>query len=241
MIIYPAMDILNGSCVRLYKGDFDQTKTYDDAPAEVAKRYADEGAEWLHLVDLDGAKDPNNRQTDVIRDIIGGTDLKVQTGGGIRSRADIDQLLEAGASRIVIGSLAVKDPELVQGFIKSYGPEIVCLAIDITEGQKVAVSGWQESSDIRLFDLLELYTDGFLKHVLCTDIGRDGTMGGVDESLYDSIKRRYPSLHVQASGGVSSLEDVLALKKGDVDGVIIGKALYEGSFTVHDALMALRG
>lgn len=236
MIIYPAIDLINGQCVRLYKGDFDQQTTYDGSPIEVAKSYQADGAEWLHLVDLDGARDPAKRQTSTIRDIITATGLKVQTGGGIRNTDDVQILLDAGASRIVIGSLAVKAPEITSAIFKKFGGDVICLATDVMpqkDEYMIAVSGWQEESTVSLSELITRYIGDGLQHILCTDISRDGTMEGCNIDLYKDLKKSFPDLFIQASGGVNGLDDLRALNS---DGVIIGKALYEGTFTVKQAI-----
>ena len=239
MIIYPAIDLIGGAVVRLHKGDFNQLTTYGDDPVSVAQSYADAGATWLHLVDLDGAKNPDNRQIDPITKIISSTGLKVQTGGGIRSFADVQALVDAGASRIVIGSLAVHDPEATKAIFKAFGQEKICLAADVAwqnDGFYIAVSGWQEASSLSLFDFIETYQQDGVLHVLCTDIDRDGTLTGCNRDLYQEVKQKYPKLQLQASGGVSMLADLDGLT---ADGVIIGKALYEGRFTVTQALEAV--
>ena len=238
MIIYPAIDLIGGAVVRLHKGDFDQLTQYGTDPVAVAKTYADAGATWLHLVDLDGAKNPQNRQIDLIANIISSTGLLVQTGGGIRSADDVATLLDAGAARVVIGSLAVRDPDLLKQLLYSHGPEKICLAADVilqNDTFYIAVSGWQEASDLSLFDFLNMFAPAGLRHVLCTDIDRDGTLRGFNRELYTSVKQEFSYLQLQASGGASCLED---LKHLDADGVIIGKALYEGRFSVAEALEA---
>ena len=236
MIIYPAIDLINGEVVRLHKGDFARKTTYGTDPVAVAKSYADAGAEWLHLVDLDGAKDPANRQTDLISRIIAGSGLKVQTGGGIRSRDDVAALVEAGASRVVIGSLAVRDPELVADMMLEYGAEAICLAADVLRqdgGFLIAVSGWQEASGLTLSDFLTGFQPAGLRHVLCTDIDRDGMMTGPNNDLYRQVKGQFPDIHLQASGGVKGIEDLDGLA---TDGVIIGRAIYEGAIDLRAAL-----
>ena len=236
MIIYPAIDLINGEVVRLHKGDFARKTTYGTDPVAVAKSYADAGAEWLHLVDLDGAKDPANRQTDLISRIIAGSGLKVQTGGGIRSRDDVAALVEAGASRVVIGSLAVRDSELVADMMSEYGAEAICLAADVLrqDGEfLIAVSGWQEASGLSLSDFLTGFQPAGLRHVLCTDIDRDGMMTGPNNDLYKQVKGQFPDIHLQASGGVKGIEDLDGLA---TDGVIIGRAIYEGAIDLRAAL-----
>lgn len=242
MILYPAIDLLDGQCVRLYKGDFDQVTNYESDPVAVAQSYKDQGATWLHLVDLSGAKDPASRQIDLIKAIIAATDLNVQTGGGMRCADDVEVLLEAGASRVVIGSLAVKDPVAAEAILKQYGAERITLALDVVQTDNewhVATSGWQETSPWRLHDVLENYDAYGLKHVLCTDISRDGTMSGCNTLLYREIGYDFSYLHVQASGGVNSLDDLKAARDVGAAGAIVGKALYEGVFSVKEALEAL--
>ena len=227
MIIYPAIDLIAGEVVRLHKGDFAQKTTYGTDPVAVARAYADAGASWLHLVDLDGAKDPAHRQTTLISRIIEGSGLKVQTGGGIRSRADVEALLSAGASRVVIGSLAVRDQDTVAAMIADLGAEAICLAADVVRPDQdfmIAVSGWQEASTLTLADFIEGFLPSGLRHVLCTDIDRDGTLTGPNKALYDIVKAAYPDIYLQASGGVKGIEDLDGL---GTDGVIIGRAIYE--------------
>jgi phosphoribosylformimino-5-aminoimidazole carboxamide ribotide isomerase len=236
MIIYPAIDLIAGEVVRLHKGDFAQKTTYGSDPVAVARSYADVGASWLHLVDLDGAKDPANRQTDLIGRIIAGSGLKVQTGGGIRSRADVEALVTAGASRVVIGSLAVREPDLVAAMIRDFGPDTICLAADVVRPSDeflIAVSGWQEASTLSLSAFLSGFVPAGLRHVLCTDIDRDGTMQGPNVDLYHSVKDAFPEIQLQASGGVKGIEDLNGLP---TDGVIIGRAIYEGAIDLSAAL-----
>lgn len=239
MIIYPAIDLIGGKCVRLYKGDFEQKTTYAASPTDTAQRYKNEGAQWLHLVDLDGARDPQKRQIDIIGEIIKQSGLKVQTGGGIRSVGDVEALLKAGASRVVIGSLAVKNPVVTQDIFKSFGADKLCLATDVMpkgDQYMIAISGWQEESALTLHALIEDYLDVGLAHILCTDISRDGTMAGCNIALYQDVQKYFPCIQVQASGGVRSLDD---LKNLTTAGAIIGKALYEGVLTVKQALAAV--
>jgi len=236
MIIYPAIGLINGEVVRLHKGDFARKTTYGTDPVAVAKSYAEAGAEWLHLVDLDGAKDPANRQTDLISKIIAGSGLKVQTGGGIRSREDVAALVKAGASRVVVGSLAGRDPDLVAGMMSEFGAEAICLAADVLRRDGaflIAVSGWQEASNLALSDFLTGFQAAGLRHVLCTDIDRDGMMTGPNNDLYRQVKDAFPDIRLQASGGVKGIEDLDGLA---TDGVIIGRAIYEGALDLRAAL-----
>ena len=236
MIVYPAIDLIDGEVVRLHKGDFDQKTTYGSDPVAVARAYADAGASWLHLVDLDGAKNPKNRQTNLISRIIDGSGLKVQTGGGIRSREDVEALIKAGASRVVIGSLAVREPDLVSSMFDEFGVDAICLAADVVRPDDefmIAVSGWQEASTLSLFDFIGGFVPAGLCHVLCTDIDRDGTMTGPNGTLYRRVKQQFPDIQLQASGGVSGVDDLRDLP---TDGVIIGKAIYEGAIDLKAAL-----
>ena len=239
MIIYPAIDLIDGAVVRLHKGDFDLLTAYSSNPVCVAQSYADAGAKWLHLVDLDGAKNPENRQISLICKIIEDTGLNVQVGGGIRSFDDVTTLIESGASRVVIGSLAVRDTETTKRIFDAFGPERICLAADVIRQNNnfyIAVSGWQKASSLDLFDFIETYLGSGLRHTLCTDIDRDGTLTGCNRDLYEMVKHAFPNLRLQASGGVGVLDDLVRLP---TDGVIIGKALYEGRFTVKEALEAV--
>ena len=236
MIIYPAIDLIAGEVVRLHKGDFAQKTIYGSDPVAVARSYAEAGASWLHLVDLDGAKVPARRQTTLIGNIITESGLKVQTGGGIRSRADVESLVSAGASRVVIGSLAVREPELVAAMIRDFGPDTICLAADVVRPNDdflIAISGWQEASELTLTAFLSGFEAVGLRHVLCTDIDRDGTMQGPNADLYHTVKASFPNIHLQASGGVKGIEDLADLQ---TDGVIIGRAIYEGAIDLRAAI-----
>ncbi len=240
MIIYPAIDLIDGAVVRLHKGKFDQLTTYATDPVFVAQSFASAGATWLHLVDLNGAKNPENRQISLISRIIENTGLNVQIGGGIRSLQDVKTLLAAGARRVVIGSLAVRDTHTTRHIFDTFGPEKICLAADViwqNDDFYIAVSGWQETSNLGLFTFIKNYLASGLRHALCTDIDRDGTLAGCNSNLYKTVKQAFPDILLQASGGVSMLGD---LKELSADGVIIGKALYEGRFTVKDALEAVK-
>ena len=236
MIIYPAIDLIDGKCVRLINGDFNKKKIYNFNPINVAKKFKKDGAEWLHVIDLDGAKNQYNRQIKLIKSIIKNSGLRVQVGGGIRSFEDINELIKIGAERIIVGSLAIKKPELTKKILKFYDPEKICIATDILNlnGQNlVSVSGWQESSSITVEDLIQDLSKYKLKHVLCTDISKDGTLKGPNFKLYSSLQEEFKNIHFQASGGISSLND---LKNLTSDGVIIGKSLYEERFTLKEAI-----
>ncbi len=239
MIVYPAIDVMDGKCVRLYKGDFGRQTTYSNSPEKVAKQFRRQGAKWLHLIDLDGARSPDNRQLKTIEGIVKGSEMHVQTGGGIRSVEEVANLLSIGVSRVIVGSLATKEPELVKSMFAKFGSEKICLAADVQirdDEYFVAVSGWQELSTIPLRSFINDYLHVGLKHVLCTDISRDGTLKGCNVDLCNSIQDEFPGIALQASGGVGSLNDLRELKTA---GVIVGKALYEGNFTLVEALEAV--
>ncbi|MFM2476593.1 1-(5-phosphoribosyl)-5-[(5-phosphoribosylamino)methylideneamino]imidazole-4-carboxamide isomerase [Celerinatantimonas sp. MCCC 1A17872] len=243
-MIIPALDLINGQVVRLYQGDYQQQTTYSDDPLSQFLSYQNQGASVLHLVDLDGAKDTTARQLSVIRRLISKTHVKVQVGGGIRDENDLHDLLEAGAARVVIGSMAVKQPEIVTKWIERYGSEQIVLALDVNinaQGEKrVAVSGWQDDSGTQIETLLDHYLAHGLKHVLCTDISRDGTLQGSNIAMYKELCQRYPTIQFQSSGGIGSLKDIAELRSTGVAGVIVGKALLEGKFTVEEAIKCWR-
>lgn len=238
--IIPALDLIDGQVVRLHQGDYAKQTTYSDNPIEQFADYVHQGAKQLHLVDLTGAKDPSQRQTALIGDIIEATQCLVQVGGGIRTEQDVADLLAVGANRVVIGSTAVKDREMVKGWFAKYGAEKFVLALDVNinaSGQKImAISGWQEASGVLLEELIEDFQTVGLQHVLCTDISRDGTLAGSNVDLYREICAKYPNIRFQSSGGIGSLADIAALKGTGVAGVIVGRALLEGKFTVSEAI-----
>ncbi len=239
-MIIPAIDLIDGSVVRLYQGDYEQKTQYAFDPVDVVNNYADAGAEWLHIVDLTGAKDTSKRQLDLIGRMVDTGRMQFQAGGGIRSEDDVKQLLDIGVKRVVIGSLAVKEPELVKGWVSKYGAEAIVLALDVNidaNGNKmIATHGWQQDSGVALEPLLEDFLSVGAKHVLCTDISRDGTLKGANEALYAEMTARFPSVSWQASGGIGSLDDIARLKPANVGGVILGRALLEGKFTLEEAI-----
>lgn len=240
MIIYPAIDLRGGRVVRLTEGKFDQEKSYGDDPLAVARDFAASGATWLHVVDLDGAKDPAKRQTALVEQIARGSGLRMQTGGGIRDESQITALLAAGAQRVIVGSLAAKQPELVRGWLNKFGPESIILSPDVRLDAagipRVAAAGWQESTGVALDDFLNGFLAAGLVHILCTDISRDGKLTGPNSALYARLVRKFPTLQIQASGGVSSLDDLRVLKTTGSAGAIVGRALYEKKFTLKEAL-----
>ncbi len=239
-MIIPAIDLINGKVVRLYQGDYGQKTEYTASPQERFDLYVAEGATQLHLVDLDGAKDASKRQLTVIRELLKHTPAPVQIGGGVRTEQDVKDLLDAGANRVVIGSTAVKTPEMVMGWMEKYGAEHIVLALDVNidaEGsRKIAVAGWQQDSGVTIEELIERFLPAGLKHVLCTDISRDGTLQGSNVELYQDLAARYPQISFQASGGIGGIADIEALKGSGVGGVILGRSLLEGKFTVKEAI-----
>ncbi|WP_049853904.1 1-(5-phosphoribosyl)-5-[(5-phosphoribosylamino)methylideneamino]imidazole-4-carboxamide isomerase [Dickeya fangzhongdai] len=239
-MIIPALDLIDGQVVRLHQGDYGQQRQYGSDPLPRLQDYQQQGAQVLHLVDLTGAKDPAARQIPLLKTLLAGVSVPVQVGGGIRTEQDVDALLAAGASRVVIGSTAVKQPEQVQQWFTRYGADALVLALDVridADGVKnIAISGWQENSGITLEQTVERYLPFGLKHVLCTDISRDGTLQGSNVELYREISARYPQVAFQASGGTGSLADIAALRGSGVQGVIVGRALLEGKFNVTEAI-----
>jgi len=236
MLIYPAVDVLDGQVVRLAKGDFDAVTAYGDDPVAVAERFREAGAEWLHLVDLSGARDGGGRRTDLV-EAVAATGLKVQTGGGVRATADIEAILDAGAERAVIGSLAVAEPERVLGWLARFGAERIVAAFDVAITGGVAwpvVKGWTEQADRPLGALLERYASGGLRHAMATDIARDGVLQGPNPDLYLDLAAARPDIAWQASGGVASVEDLPSLEEAGCAAVIIGRALYEGRVALED-------
>jgi phosphoribosylformimino-5-aminoimidazole carboxamide ribotide isomerase len=239
-MIIPAIDLIEGKVVRLYQGDYEQTTEYKLDPIDVVNQYADDGAQWLHIVDLTGAKDTSKRQLSLISKMVATQRMKFQSGGGVRTKADVEGLLQAGVERVVIGSLAVTEPELVEQWMLEFGSEHIVLALDINiddQGNKfVATHGWQKDSGVSIEALINRYSKVGLKHVLCTDISRDGTLQGANDSLYKEVAAQFPEIQWQASGGIGSLDDINVLKPTNVAGVILGRALLEGKFTVKQAI-----
>ncbi|CAJ1787819.1 Imidazole glycerol phosphate synthase subunit HisF [Aeromonas salmonicida] len=221
-MIIPAIDLINGQVVRLYQGDYDQKTEYSSSPQARFDEYVSQGAVQLHLVDLDGAKETQARQLPLLTQLLSATEAPVQVGGGVRTEQDVADLLAAGASRVVIGSTAVKSPDLVASWMEKYGPEQIVLALDVNidaQGNRhIAVAGWQENSGVTIEALIERFLPAGLKHVLCTDISRDGTLSGTNVELYRDLCARYPSVGFQASGGIGGIADIEALKGTGVKG-----------------------
>ena len=231
--LIPAIDIIDGKCVRLSQGDYDKVKEYSASPADVAKEMEDHGITRLHVVDLDGAKSKHVVNWRTLEQIANATRLVIDFGGGVKTDDDLRIVFDCGAQMVTGGSIAVKEPETFQRWLMKYGPEKIILGADVKEG-KVAVSGWLEDSDNELMAFLGHYTQQGVQKVICTEISRDGMLQGPAISLYKDVLAQYPDLHLIASGGVSSMEDIEALAEAKVPGVIFGKALYEGRITFTD-------
>ena len=228
-----AIDIIEGQCVRLTKGDYDQKTVYRDSPAEVAKEFEEIGFKRLHVVDLDGAKSKHIVNSEVLRRITTDTQLIVDFGGGIKTDEDIEKAFTAGASMVTIGSIAVTNPDLFMGWLEKYGAERIILGADVRHG-KVSINGWKEDSSEDLLPFLKKYVDAGVKNVLCTEISKDGTLTGPAIELYQSMMTAYPELHLIASGGVSSIDDIKALEAAGIPAVVFGKAIYEGKINLNE-------
>lgn len=240
--LMPAIDLIDGEIVRLVKGEYESKQSYDFKPLEKLKEYERAGAKWLHLVDLSGAKEPNKRQFELIQSLALNLNANLQVGGGIRTKAEVKNLLESGVKRVVIGSLALTNPQLCVELLSEFGADKLCLALDIKpvkEDFYLALNAWQDTSKKKLFEVLELYAKEGLKHILCTDISKDGTLSGVNVELYKQIASNFSHIHTQASGGVAGLEDLEKLK-GLCGGIIVGKALLEGIFNIKEGLQCLK-
>ena len=225
--LIPAIDLIDGKCVRLTLGDYSQKTVYHDDPVAIAQEFESQGIRRLHVVDLDEAKSHHIVNGDVLRAITENTHLVVDFGGGIKSDADIEQAFDQGASMVTIGSVAVKSPELFLSWLNRFGADRIILGADVRNG-KISINGWMESSSEDLIPFLGRYIREGVRHVLCTDISRDGMLSGPAISLYSDILSEYPALHLIASGGVSSNDDILALERAGVPSVVFGKAYYEG-------------
>ena len=229
--LIPAIDLINGKCVRLTKGDYEQKKIYHENPVEVAIEFERLGFERLHVVDLDGAKSQHIVNIDVLREITNKTSLKVDFGGGIKTNDDIEKAFDNGASMVTVGSIAVKRPELFLEWLDEYGANRMILGADVRNG-KISVNGWKEDSTEQLLPFLRKYIIKGVKNVLCTEISKDGTLAGPAIALYQEIMKEYPALHLIASGGVSSNEDIVALEQAGIPAVVFGKAFYEGRIDI---------
>ena len=243
MILIPSIDFLGGRIVRLQHGDFDAVSDYDLEPEKLMDRYAEDGAEWIHLVNLEASRDGESGAMDKLFELMRRAVAKVQTGGGVRSGGDIEARLDNGAARVVVGTKCVTEPERFVRWLGRYGPDRLVAALDVAFDEAGTpwprTYGWTEGADRDLWAVLDELTAGGLKHLLCTDIGKDGAMTGPNLALYRRVVQRYPDLEVQASGGVSVLRDLEELAGTGVAAAISGKALLERSFTVAEAVELL--
>ena len=235
MKIIPAIDLKDGKCVRLFKGDFEQTTEYSNEPLKIARRFSNLNVEQLHVVDLDGARSGEQINRDIVSQIAATSGLSLQLGGGIRERDDVERWLAAGVSRCVVGSVAIKEPQKVCEWISEFGADRVVLALDIRlnddELPVLTTNGWTQDSGIALWECIDTYRKVGAMHVLCTDVSRDGAMTGPNFELYAEILRRYPELLLQASGGVRDINDLNELRKAGLPAAITGRALLDGKIT----------
>jgi len=238
--VYPALDIRDGQVVRLLQGDYAQQTTYGDDPLPRAQAFAAAGAQWMHLVDLDAARAGGYTLVPLLSRIATSTALHVQTGGGVRDRDDVARILDAGASRVVIGSLAVREPARVLAWLQEFGAERLTIALDTRQGDdgvwRLPVHGWTETADVTLDELAVRYAQAGMRHLLCTDIARDGMLSGPNLALYAHLSRLLPGVAVQASGGVRDVDDVAAARAAGCAGAVLGKALLEGRMRLQEAL-----
>ena len=236
--LIPAIDIIDGKCVRLTKGDYNQKTVYRDSPADVAKEFEQFGFKRLHVVDLDGAKSKHIVNDGILRRITTETNLVVDFGGGIKTDEDIEKAFDAGAAMVTVGSIAVTRPDLFEQWLKKYGADRMILGADVRNG-KVSINGWKEDSTEDLLPFLKKYIGAGVRHVLCTEISKDGTLSGPATDLYRRIMEAYPELHLIASGGVSSKEDIDALDHSGIPAVVFGKAIYEGRINLRDLVSTI--
>lgn len=233
MQIIPAIDIIEGKCVRLTKGDYSQKKVYNENPLEVAKEFEDAGLKRLHLVDLDGAKQGKVCNWKVLETIAAKTSLIIDFGGGVKTEKDVDIIFSSGSSLVTIGSMAVKDETSFIAWLQKFGADKFLLGADVKD-EKIAVHGWQETTDIWIYDFIQKYIEQGMKQIFCTDVAKDGALEGPSIDLYKNIIEKFPQLHFIASGGVSNIDDVYELENINCKGVIIGKAIYEGKIKLSE-------
>ena len=231
--LIPAIDIIGGQCVRLTKGDYEQKTVYRDSPALAAREFEQLGFKMLHVVDLDGAKSKHIVNSEVLRNITTETSLVVDFGGGIKTDDDIEQAFSNGAAMVTVGSIAVTEPDLFEKWLDKYGPERMILGADVRNG-KISINGWKEDSKEDLLPFLKKYIAMGVKNVLCTEISKDGTLQGPAIELYQKVMQAYPTIHLIASGGVSSIDDIKALEAAGIPAVVFGKAIYEGKINLKE-------
>ncbi|MFN8251466.1 MAG: 1-(5-phosphoribosyl)-5-[(5-phosphoribosylamino)methylideneamino]imidazole-4-carboxamide isomerase [Ferruginibacter sp.] len=233
MIIIPAIDIIGGKCVRLTKGDYAQQIIYNDNPVEVARQFAEAGIERLHVVDLDGAKAGKVVNLDVLKNIAAATSLKIDFGGGVKTIEDVENIFEAGATMVTIGSLAVKQPQLLEEWLMEFGADRFFIGADVLD-EKIKISGWLEDTGVDIFEFIGRMISLGAVNIFCTDISKDGVLQGPSVKLYQRVMEEHPEIQLVASGGVSNIEDVKQLKEIGCTGAIIGKAIYEGRITLKE-------
>ncbi len=233
MDIIPAIDIINGKCVRLTQGDFSQQKQYNENPLEVAQLFESVGLKRLHLVDLDGARQKKIINHKVLENIAKNTQLKIDFGGGVQSDDDIKLAFDSGAAQVTGGSVAIRQPNLFEKWLQQYGEERIILGADVKDG-KIVISGWQETSDVSISSFVQRYWQKGVKYVICTDVSKDGMLAGASVELYRQLRQDLPYIHLIASGGVSSLQDLIDLKNIGVKGAIVGKAIYEHKINLEE-------
>jgi phosphoribosylformimino-5-aminoimidazole carboxamide ribotide isomerase len=231
--IIPAIDIIEGKCVRLTEGDYSRKTEYLNSPLEMARLYEDHGIKRLHLVDLDGAKMGKVQNWEVARQISAQTNLIIDFGGGVKTSEEVERIIDMGINYVVVGSIAVKDPGSFTTWIHRFGPDRFMLGADVKD-EMVMVSGWQEKSIIKLLPFIKMYNDQGINNVFCTDISKDGKLEGPSIALYRQIKKEFPALNLIASGGVSCMNDLFLLSESGCEGAIIGKAIYEGRITLTE-------
>lgn len=233
--IIPAIDVIDGKCVRLSQGDYNEKKIYNEDPLEVARMFEDNGIRRLHLVDLDGAKAKHIVNQKVLEKIAINTSLKIDFGGGVQSDKDIEIAFNSGAAMVTGGSIAIRNKELFLGWINKYGADKIILGADCKE-HRIAVSGWQESTSVDIIDFIQKYTKKGIEKVVCTDISKDGMLQGTSIELYKEILAHFPDLYLIASGGVSCMQDILDLEVAKVPAVILGKAIYENKIKLRELI-----
>ena len=233
--LIPAIDIIDGKCVRLTQGDYQSKKVYNENPVEVAKQFAEHGIRRLHVVDLDGAKSAHVVNHKVVEAITASTDMVVDFGGGIKSDEDLKKAFDAGASMVTIGSLAVKHPDTFLHWLEQYGSDHIILGADVKDGQ-ISINGWQEEEGDQLVPFVGKYVEKGVQKVLCTDISKDGMLQGPAVELYQHLLQSFPDLYLIASGGVSCIEDIRALDQAGVPAVVFGKAIYEGRIQLDELM-----
>ena len=232
MQIIPAIDIIDGKCVRLSQGDYAQVTIYNENPVEVAKSFEGFGIRKLHLVDLDGAKAKQVINFKILKEIAENTKLDIEFGGGIKSKEDLQKIFDNGANQAIIGTIAVKFPDLFFNWLDIYGPDKIILGADV-KNEMLAVNGWLETSSLNIYDFLESHLLKSLRHVICTDISKDGMLAGTSVELYKKLINRFPTLNIIASGGVASMEDIQNLKNIGCQSAVVGKAIYEGKIDLR--------